>query len=708
MQNSITSSIYYIQSVNKVYKYNELQEVMNIVRTNFRIIKTKKQNIIKYFNVPASFDIETSNFYENNGKDKIKVAIMYVWTCCIYGVTIMGRTWEEFIFLMNDLVRILNLNENKRFVIYVHNLSFDFQFFRKWFVFQKVFAIESRTPVYAITDCGIEFRCSYILSGYSLNNIAKNLTNISIKKLVGDLDYNKVRHAETPLSEKEIAYAVNDVKIIVAYIQNKIETDGDITKIPLTKTGYVRNYCRNQCFYEDGIKKRESLKRLYYKELMSHMILDRDSYYQLKRAFQGGFTHANAFASNKIIKHVYSQDLTSSYPAVMLSEKYPCSSPELIDILTGEEFEYNLNYYCCIFDVTFYNLETVLWYESPLSKSKCRNCNNVVTNNGRIVSASCLTTTITEQDYFTIKKFYSWESKEISNFRRMKKDYLPKDFILSIMQLYCTKQKLKGNKEKIVEYNSTKEMVNACYGMTVTDILREEHLYIDKWLTREEIPHKDIEKAINKENRKPTRFLYYAWGVWVTAYARRNLFSAIISLNVDYIYSDTDCVKYVNYNKHKKYFEDYNKIIKMKIDKLLDFYGIESNQYIKDLGLWDSPEYYSKFKTLGAKRYMYIENGKYHLTISGVNKQKAMPYLYKKYGKKVFEYFTHDLFIPGEYSGSLTHTYIDEEREGGVYDYMGNLYHYYEKSGTHLEPSTYSLSISQEYSDFTQFVRFMN
>lgn len=72
---------------------------------------------------------------------------------------------------IRKLTEYLELYDNKRIIIYVHNLSYEFQFMRKWFVWDKIFALEERKVVYAIM-AGIEFRCSYILTGYSLKSLA--------------------------------------------------------------------------------------------------------------------------------------------------------------------------------------------------------------------------------------------------------------------------------------------------------------------------------------------------------------------------------------------------------------------------------------------------------------------------------------------------------------------------------------------------------
>ncbi|WP_442514418.1 hypothetical protein, partial [Pseudomonas promysalinigenes] len=58
---------------------------------------------------------------------------------------------------------------------------------------------------------------------------------------------------------------------------------------------------------------------------MDDLTIDKDTYIQLKRAFMGGFTHANANYSNKVLTDVSSVDFTSSYPSVMISEQFPMS-----------------------------------------------------------------------------------------------------------------------------------------------------------------------------------------------------------------------------------------------------------------------------------------------------------------------------------------------------------------------------------------------
>lgn len=214
---------------------------------NYSVVSNGKKEVL--YNIPAGFDIETSSFYYQNEK----TAIMYEWTFGINNIITYGRTWEQLKILLHAVSTVLQTNPTKRLVVYVHNLPYEFQFIRKHFSWTKIFFLDSRKPVYAITDSGIEFRCSLKLSGKSLAATAKDLTKYKAEKMAGDLDYTLIRHPNTTLTPKELEYCFHDVKVILNYIQEKIEQDGNIARIPLTQTGYVRRYCKDACFPEEQV-----------------------------------------------------------------------------------------------------------------------------------------------------------------------------------------------------------------------------------------------------------------------------------------------------------------------------------------------------------------------------------------------------------------------------------------------------------------------
>lgn len=673
--------------------------------------KGKVEKTIEYLNLICSFDIETSSFTLGGRK----VACMYSWQFGINGRCYVGRTWADFERCMKQLVDVYNLSKDRRLIIWVQNLPYEFQWIYKRLNFIEVFAREEREPMKALADNGLEFRCSYVLSGCNLASMAKNLTMYNIRKLVGDLDYKKIRGSNTPLRKKELQYCINDVLVVMAYIVEQVHLYGDLTKIPMTNTGRVRKACRKRCLGK--------VWGLAYHNLMKRLIItDVTEYEALRRAFLGGFTHANWKRVKDIIKKVYSRDFTSSYPTVMIAEKFPMGKAEVKNGLSVEELERLRHTNKIVFNVKFFNLrEKENVYDNPLSVSKCKIIGKKCENNGRLISADLVITTTTDVDFFDIiQKFYEWDSIEIGACWIYPASYLPTPLVEMIVELYQDKTTLKDVKEKVLEYLIKKGMLNSTYGMSVMAIISEVvELLNGEWKTDNS---KTMEESIKEYNEDTKRFLFYPWGVFITAYARRNLFSGIYELGADYIYADTDSVKFTNYEKHKDYFDRYNAWITKKIEHALKCHNIPVEMARpktiygeeKPLGVWDDDGFYLKFKTLGAKRYMYLCDNKkqakkenkpqkleLHTTVAGVSKSglaEYMTYLQKHYGgNKAFDFFDDEMDVPARFAHKTTALYIDEEANGTFTDYLGNTCEFDEKSFVHLSESSYNMKLTEIY-----------
>ena len=682
-----------------IYELKDLTQFLSQINTK-DVIKSKDKI---YYNLAMSFDIETSSFYEDkNGiiytnddyrklKNTVKAdkkAIMYIWQFAIEENVIIGRTWNDFLYFCKKLYDFLNLKE-RYIVVYVHNLSYEFQFICKWFNWVDIFADSERKPIKAMTDSHFIFKCSYRLSGYSLEVLANNLKSHNIKKMVGDLDYNLIRNSKTPISKEELKYCENDVLIVTSYIDEQINEFGNIEKIPLTQTGKVRRYVRKQCFQNKE-----------YQYFIKELTIEKPEYLMLKNAFMGGFTHCNAMYTNKICKNVTSYDFTSSYPTVLISEKYPMSKGKEVYITTESELLNLIKNYCVLVDLQFTNIKTSFMYEQIISYSKCRNVKNPLINNGRVVQADTLTISCTDVDFLNIRDFYKWDNLKIGLCYIYKKDYLPKEFIKTILHLYKSKTELKGVDGKEVEYLHSKELLNSLYGMCVTSIVHDTVSFNGaEWTTE----NGNLDEELKNYNTDKNRFLFYHWGVWCTAYARNNLYTGIKECRDDYIYSDTDSIKIFNADKHQKYFEEYNKWIVQKLEKCLNYHKIPLD-YIspktikgesKTLGVWDFDGFYTDFKTLGAKRYIFRKDDKISITVCGLSKKSGKEFIENQ--EKPFLFFNDGMHVDCEHTGKMTHTYIDREIENVITDYLGNTAYYHEKSFIHLEKTDYLLSLSDMY-----------
>ena len=639
------------------------------------------KNRTYYYNLPCAFDIETTNI---NDDPKNRMAFPYHMQLMIGDVFITCRTIEQLGKVFSRLQQNYGLNSKYRLLMYVHNLPFEFQFIRCYFHFTDCRS-KSQRQVYQVffDQFGIEMRDSYALSGMSLAKTAENLTEHTIRKLKGDLDYRPVRFPSTKLTDAELAYCYNDVKIICCYIEEQIKMyDGNITKIPLTNTGRVRRHVRKHCLH---VEKKNGKKICPYKDIIRQLTLEADEYAYLLDAFLGGYTHANAMYSTKLLKDVHSIDFTSSYPTVMMSEQYPMSKGIFIDnlnITSYDDFVTYLNDRLAVVMVEFTGLETKP--EVPddyLSDSRVyESKGKIIQNNGRIHKAEWVQEILTNIDLEMVVKAYSFTSIRITSGWFYYKNYLPKEFIESVLEFYVDKTTLKGVKGKEAEYLLKKGMLNSCYGMCVTDICKDEEscTFEDGWKTK----RANVDEKIDEYNKDPNRFLSYAWGVFITAYARRNLFTGIMSMGKDYVYCDTDSIKFLNMEKHKAYIEDYNRNIIRKCTECLNYRGLDpamlapKNQKgeVKQIGIWDYEGRYDYFKTLGCKRYLTYKDGEFDLTCAGLPTKAGLNALLADGTdvQQVFSKFNQEFEVPAPDAGKLGHAYIDKSFEYSGIDKYGN------------------------------------
>ena len=665
--------------------------------------KRHGKTIVRYYDIPIGFDIECSSFLDPFGD---KVGLMYVWQICVNGIVFLGRTYKEFYNMLSDFKSALALGYAKRVVFYVHNLQYEFNVLRKYIEVVDYFAINSRKPLYAVDIRGIEFRCSYQLSGYSLAYLGDHMLHkYIVHKNVGDLDYSLIRTPETPLTRSEIGYTVNDARVVCNYIQERLERGQTLAKIELTKTGAVRVALVKHCLHKDGRKLNKS-----YIEYMQHNTIDSpETYKEIREAVQGGFTHSNPYNTNKVFlmsdnKGVLHMDIASDYPFIMATMKAPTGPPIKKEKLTLEEYNYlRSRGYHIIARFRFRNIKATFLWDYYLSRSRCRDIVNEIESNGRVVSASKLITTITEVDYDIIEKTYSYDTPEIFDALIYQSAYLPKEFVETVLLYYKNKTSLKGVAGREVEYMNSKELVNSIYGCILTDIVRPIFTYDTETGYGSESP--DISEILDKYNSRKKRTSTYIWGAYVTAWARHKLWTeGIIPAGANYIYSDTDSIFAIESPELVDHFNKVNDQVMEKLRTISFIRRIPLEDFMpetikgvkKPLGVWES-EGVTDFKTLGAKRYITRDQeGRYRLTCAGLKKD-AIEYIEKKGG---FAFFRDLMKVPESDSGRLTVTYIDDKRGGYVTDYLGNRYHYRVSCGVHMEKSDYTLSLNKLFVEF--------
>ena len=592
-------------------------------------------------------------------------AFMYHWQFCIDHYVCFGRTWEEFQKLLTRLSSEMDLSSNNRLVCYIHNANFEFTFMKHFINVTESFFKDENKPLKFVIAEGIEFRDSYALSNMNLLKFCENSGAIHVKLSGDDYNYNKLRTPETPLTFEEQAYCYNDVAGLCECIRTRMRED-NLSSIPLTSTGYVRRIMRGAM--------RENRQNRY---LFKSTALDEKLYIMHTEAFRGGDVHGNPAYADQTVKGAGSFDIASAYPTeLVINPHFPVGPwrrissrrfrtarkadkcyimrlridcPRYIGICGDPYISYSKI-------TAFHDNETKDGKDAMMSL-----------DNGRLRSYDgIIEMTVLDVDYDIIRQDYTgtfW----VSDVYEAQAGRLPEEFRNVVMDFYKKKTLLKSEQddpEKYYYYCRAKEQLNACYGMCATKIDQGEISYDgrtcefhDGEYDRETDTYivRPLAEILKKYYQSRNNFLPYQWGCYCTAHVRAKLHRAMSEgSGRKTLYCDTDSVKFIYNENTMEWFDAENrKLIQQAIDAGAVAY--DGNGKAHYLGAWEYEGYFEEFRHLGAKRYMYIKDGKTYVTIAGVNKKRAAEF----FTKAGIEKFTDGTVI--ENSGHLVAYYNNDE-----------------------------------------------
>lgn len=646
----------------RTYPYEELRDVRPARNGPGR----RRSGASRYANVLATFDIETTNMRE------IKQSFMWHWQACIEGNVIVGRTWEEFSEFLEKIHE--SLPEGLCFVWYVHNLAFEFQFLRAIHHFDErplrpgvdseVFCVTGRKVVRALIGDRFEFRCSYFLTNMSLREFLKKM-NIEHQKT--EMDYDAIRYPWSDVSDEDLAYCIADVLGLYEALKVMLAADHHtLASVPMSSTGYVRaDFKRAMRRDPDALALVRSCAPTY------------NVYLHLRRAFRGGNTHCNRCYTGVILDHVNSYDRASSYPDVLVNMPYPVK-PFYIDLKVKRLSDLWERTPYVLF-VQFEEIELQDPFEGCpyIPVHKCQTLSGEINDNGRVIQAKRLSIYITDIDYMIIKDMYQWKSDKVISCYRSEYGRLPQPMIDVTMEYYRKKTELKGVEGQEVYYTKSKNKLNSIYGMCATNPVRTTLRFNGK----EFVPLEDNEEVLLERANKRA-FTVYAWGCWCTAWARYWLQRAIDLCGHQFVYCDTDSVKFIG----DVDLSDLNDEIR-ELSERHAAYADDPSGCRHYLGVYelDTKEPYKKFCSLGAKKYAYEDDKGLHITIAGVSKSGAE------------EMQTINNFREGflfTRAGGMEATYNDDD-DNGTLEIDGHEIKL--TPNIYLEQSTYRLGITMEY-----------
>lgn len=463
-----------------------------------------------FSNIIYGLDIETTTIELNEKKGSFMYSFCF--GClnlenAFYKNLYLGRTYNDldtYLFNLNETAVI----EDKQYIIYIHNFSYEFSFFSnnsKFFkkynkndIKQNLF-LKANKPLYV--RCGnLEFRCSYLLLDKSISGIGKD---IGLEKL--DFNYTKIRTPLTKLEDKEIEYNYRDVEIMLKGVYRLYNLNEYITsanQIPYTKTGIMRFNCeqnpnvnvtneytnkygetkKGKCMrlnkYLCGLEKAKSEKQLLFWETL----------------FQGGLVYSNAKFIGDVLKNLASFDFTSDYPFQMLTRCFPSEFEEYkgnnkvmlekcLRSVTEKNLIYNKPLRTMFNAIVVLNNVKAKFEFTPIGTSKIaeieplRNMLNCKIINGKIHEIyTPVKMYVTCIDMITLKLFYDFDLIDVEYLETARRYRKSNQFKINSI-LYLAKSKIEF---KI--YNELVENMNTF------------HIYTEK-----EIPDEHFRNMINNE-----------------------------------------------------------------------------------------------------------------------------------------------------------------------------------------------------------------
>lgn len=321
-----------------------------------------------------------------------------------------------------------------------------------------------------------------------------------------------------------------------------------------------------------------------------------------------------------------------------------------------------------------------------LARDKCRLIHGGRFDNGRVLYATYLETTMTDIDARIVFRDYLFDDPCIFDSWCARYGFLLDSFRDLIKDYYKRKTELKGAKgDDAIYYGKFKNKLNALYGMAAQNVLKDDIIFEDGEYTLD-VHMSDEARLLRQANKA---FLPYQTGVWVTAWARWELDRAVRIADAlgQFVYCDTDSCKYVGdldwtaYNTQQERRSRENGAVAVDPDGVEHVMGV----YEEDEG---TP--YRRFITWGSKKYAYEDrDGELHVTVSGVDKKLGAKELEEKGGLTSFQPGFTFIEAGGTESRYNDHVHFTVEIEGRQIEVTDNVV---------IRDSEYTLGPTSEFS----------
>ena len=514
----------------------------------------------------ADFETTSSRQYEVEGSTRV-----YLWK--LMGV---DTDVDELGIDMDSFMGTISKLENA--LIYFHNLSFDGEFILWWLLENgyeyddvteltkdKTFnsIIDQSGSIYSITiknENTITFRCSYKLFPKSIKEIG---TMVGIEKLNETHNYEEIKnyHSIDELTEEEIMYITNDVRIMVElikYLQGK----------------GIKGITMSSSAYKNWLTDKYQLAKNQMKKDTNEEIVE-----IVRKSYRGGITKVNPIYAGIEFNDVISFDVNSLYPSVMYDNPMPIGEGKIYKSL--EEGIKDGRYLFIVVAFVEYakvrtNCHAFIGNQSGFSYSRKYSYDDTLENKHIYLWLDEYKLfNLVYDAQVTIEKVVGW--KKANN---VFKDYIDRWY------------KVKENAKNDTERSLAKLMLNSLYGKFGMN---------DSRVTK--IPCAIGDSIIYRTIENNTTYYYKEVASYITSKARCKLASFMNRCGDKFLYCDTDSVYYIGH--------EIPEIFKDVVDP-------------KKLGYWKYEGHYTRFKALKAKCYLkQLDDGTIERRIAGCPKECA-------------------------------------------------------------------------------------
>lgn len=443
----------------------------------------------------------------------------YVWG---YGVCEIGNIENEhFGNNIDDFMKWCETGDNK--IVYFHNLRFDGQFIIYWLLkngfdyvsdrkeyrdktftaliskMNQFYMIEVVFKKYSKKYKKVVFYDSLKKLPFPVSRIAKAF---KLDMLKGEIDYKQYRSRNHQLTEEEIAYIRNDIRIVASALNTQFKEG--LTKMTVGS---------------DALNSfKEILGKKEFTSLFPILPLEIDS--DIRQAYRGGYTYAHRPYREKDIEEGISYDVNSLYPSVMYYQPLPYGMPIFFRGRYKEDSIYPLyiQHLKCTLKLKKDKIPTIQIKDDPFFPAT----EYIESTNGREVDLFLtnidLELLFEHYEVFVIEWGGGWKFKAHKGLFNEYIDYW---------------MKIKETETGAIR-ELAKLMLNSLYGKFATnpDITGK-------------VPTLDTEKDIvvyeegKQEEREP---VYTALGVFITSWARYKTITTAQKNYHRFLYADTDSI----------------------------------------------------------------------------------------------------------------------------------------------------------------------